>query len=305
MSTQQHWDVVGIGNIVVDHLALVDHHPQPNEKMAASRILLQPGGPVPTALATLARLGRRTAFIGKTGADIAGEWLPGELARRGVDTRFLIRASGSRTPLAQIAANVTTGLRSVIYEEADSESFTEADLAPEKLPPARLVHVDGREHDVMPLALAEYRARKTPVSIDCGTFRRRTLELLPYADLIVMPLEFAMACFGNQTLEKIVANAHDAWPDAVLIVVTDGTNGSAGWADGKILAQPAFPVRTVDSCGAGDIHAGAIVHAFLENMPLDDALRFAAAAAALKCTVAGNGEKPGSVDEVDAFIKER
>jgi sugar/nucleoside kinase (ribokinase family) len=61
-------------------------------------------------------------------------------------------------------------------------------------------------------------------------------------------------------------------------------------------------VQTIDSCGAGDIHAGAFVHAFLEEWPLADSLAFAAAAAALKCTVAGNASAPESAEAVHEFL---
>jgi sulfofructose kinase len=67
-----------------------------------------------------------------------------------------------------------------------------------------------------------------------------------------------------------------------------GTRGAQGtiWLDEQHNVQqtPAFPVHTVDTLGAGDVFHGAFALAITEKQELRDALRFASAAAALKCT---------------------
>lgn len=310
-STQ--YDVVGFGTLVVDQLAIVPRCPGPDEKMQADSILLQPGGPVPTALAVLSRLGRTTAFCGLVGDDFWGDWLAHSLKQRNIDTRYLIRVPAAHTPLAQICSEYATGTRTVLHDEGLLPALTlkHFSLVEQQarqsqilatLPPARCVHVDGREHDVIPLILKEYRQRNSLVSIDCGTFRRPTLDLLPLADYILMPKEFARAAFGDHPLEHLVSECHAAWPLASRIVITAGKNGSVGWSEGQIVVQKAWPVTTLDSCGAGDVHAGAFVHASLEKMSLASSLAFSAAAAALKCTVAGNGSSPESATAVQHFL---
>jgi sulfofructose kinase len=67
-----------------------------------------------------------------------------------------------------------------------------------------------------------------------------------------------------------------------------GTQGPQGtlWLDENRNLQrtAAFPVHTVDTLGAGDVFHGAFTLAITENQELRQALRFASAAAALKCT---------------------
>jgi sugar/nucleoside kinase (ribokinase family) len=67
-----------------------------------------------------------------------------------------------------------------------------------------------------------------------------------------------------------------------------GTRGAQGtlWLDEHQALQqtPAFPVHTVDTLGAGDVFHGAFALAITERQDLREALRFASAAAALKCT---------------------
>jgi sugar/nucleoside kinase (ribokinase family) len=58
------------------------------------------------------------------------------------------------------------------------------------------------------------------------------------------------------------------------------------WLDeaGRIQVMPTFPVHTVDTLGAGDVFHGAFALAIAEGSAIPDAMRFASAAAALKCT---------------------
>ncbi len=67
-----------------------------------------------------------------------------------------------------------------------------------------------------------------------------------------------------------------------------GTRGPRGtiWLDeqGELQETPAFPVHAVDTLGAGDIFHGAFALAITERQELREALQFASAAAALKCT---------------------
>jgi len=314
------FDVAGFGTIVVDQISLVPHYPAPDEKLAADEMLIQPGGPVPAALSVLSRFGRKTVLAGCIGDDLWGEWLLKSLAARMIATDFLVSVPGTRTPFAQICADRTRGTRAVIHDEGSLPALTlpllglrcdgatpsqRASDILRQLPQARCLHIDGREHDTIPLIIDEYRKRGTKISIDCGTFRRRTIELLPLVDCIIMPASFARSVFGQRPLDRLVADSHDAWLQASHIVITNGEQGSVGWCNGEIIQQGAWPVSALDSCGAGDIHAGAILHAFLEDWPLSRALPFAAAAAALKCTTLGNGTLPKDLDDVFLFLDEQ
>lgn len=66
-----------------------------------------------------------------------------------------------------------------------------------------------------------------------------------------------------------------------LLVVTDGPRGATAFTIGRTLAQPAFSARALDPTGAGDVFAAMLFVRLWERGELGDALRFAAAAAAL------------------------
>ena len=85
-----------------------------------------------------------------------------------------------------------------------------------------------------------------------------------------------------------------------------GTRGAQGtiWLDEhQTLRQtPAFPVHTVDTLGAGDVFHGAFALAITENQELRSALRFASAAAALKCTRFGGAFAAPQRTEVEELL---
>ena len=67
----------------------------------------------------------------------------------------------------------------------------------------------------------------------------------------------------------------------------------------------AFQVEAVDTLGAGDTFHGAFAVRFVESRDVVDAMRFAAAAAAIKCTRFGGLMGAATRAEVDAFLRAR
>jgi sugar/nucleoside kinase (ribokinase family) len=87
------------------------------------------------------------------------------------------------------------------------------------------------------------------------------------------------------------------------LAVTDGPNGVT-WLDGGTLRHmAAFKVETIDSLGAGDAFHGAFALALAEGRDLRDAMRFAGATAALKCTHFGGASGAPQRAEVEEFLK--
>ena len=87
-----------------------------------------------------------------------------------------------------------------------------------------------------------------------------------------------------------------------------GTRGPQGtvWLDpnGALRQTAAFPVHTVDTLGAGDVFHGAFVLAITEKQGIQEALRFASAAAALKWTRFGGAFACPQRSEVEALLQE-
>ena len=115
--TEKKYDVLGIGNAIVDVLAQVDDAFLESESLAKGGMALidaeraaslraaiaaereLSGGSVANTMVGLADLGGRAAFIGKVGTDSLGETFRMELTKTGVD--FLTPDAQSGPPTAQ------------------------------------------------------------------------------------------------------------------------------------------------------------------------------------------------------------
>ena len=86
------------------------------------------------------------------------------------------------------------------------------------------------------------------------------------------------------------------------VAVTDGANDVLWLTDGELRQIPAFDVEVVDTLGAGDTFHGAFTLMLAEGKSEREAMRFSAAAAALKCTRYGGILGAPTRAEVEAFL---
>ncbi|MBX9874054.1 MAG: sugar kinase, partial [Beijerinckiaceae bacterium] len=75
--------------------------------------------------------------------------------------------------------------------------------------------------------------------------------------------------------------------------------------DGTIAHRPAFAVAAVEPLGAGDVWHGAFALALAEGQGERAAIRFASAAAAIKCTRFGGRSGAPRRQEIEAFLAQR
>ena len=91
---------------------------------------------------------------------------------------------------------------------------------------------------------------------------------------------------------------------SAFVCVTDGANG-VHFRSGKESGHSAsFRVPVVDTLGAGDVWHGAFALALAEGRREVEAIRFASATAALKCTRFGGRAAIPSRAQVESFLME-
>ena len=98
------YDVIGIGVSTLDIIHLVDRFPAGEEVQKSSASVLSGGGPVATAIVTLARLGARTAMLDSLGDDWRGDLIREEFSDEKVDTGYsgTRRSRGSRQSMSEM-----------------------------------------------------------------------------------------------------------------------------------------------------------------------------------------------------------
>jgi len=103
-----------------------------------------------------------------------------------------------------------------------------------------------------------------------------------------------------QTAATTAARLRELGCGAVIVKL-----GAAGcWIDDgqRQEAAPGFAVEAVDTTAAGDVFNGALAVALAEGKPLQEAARFANAAAAISVTRAGAQTSVPQREEVDRFL---
>jgi sugar/nucleoside kinase (ribokinase family) len=139
--------------------------------------------------------------------------------------------------------------------------------------------------------------------LDADEPRLDSNDLLTIASHVVFSAEGLRATAGNDNLGRALVDVSKR--TTAFLAVTDGRNDVL-WLDAGELRQfPAFAVDVVDTLGAGDTFHGAFALMLAEGADVRAATRFAAAAAALKCTRYGGILAAPTRAEVAAFLGER
>jgi sulfofructose kinase len=154
---------------------------------------------------------------------------------------------------------------------------------------------------VTPICAAA-RARNLPVVLDIDRGTELSDPLLALSTHAIFSAEALRATSGIDQLEVALVRAAGCCRG--FVAVTDGEHG-AFWCAGKDRGhQATYAVAAVGTLAAGDVFHGAFALALAESRREDEALRFASAAAALKCTRFGGIVGTPTRAEVEHLMKD-
>ncbi|SED79925.1 sugar kinase [Bradyrhizobium erythrophlei] len=262
------------------------------------------GGNALNAAIGIVRLGGRASICGPMGdsRETSSRYIFDKLAQEGIETNHLIHMPDLVTPISAIMID-DTGERTIV-------TFRDPELWKVKLPPTELLLEDCAailtESRCAPFCTelcAEAVKRGIPVVVDVDRAMSMREGLLTASSHLV---------FSSEPLQQTADVTDDGQALQKLAKLTPsflaGTRGPQGtiWLNekGGLEETAAFPVHTVDTLGAGDVFHGAFALAITEKQELRQALRFASAAAALKCTRFGGAYAAPQRTEVEAFLGE-
>ena len=285
--------------ITVDHLFRVPGLPDFDAPRRASAHARACGGPVPNALACLSRLGASTRFVGKVGDDEEGAFARSELHRRGVDVSRL-RVARGRSRLVLALVEEAGGERAFVSRPESFPQLAAADLEPEDVSGARVLHLDDADEAAIRAARGA-RASGAAVVLD-GTWQSEGLEeLLPLVDYALVSGFFARGWLPGAGRWEVLERLRRLGAGAA--VLTRGERGAAAEdAAGARFEVPAPPVEVVDTTGAGDAFHGGFIFGLLQGWPLERTLRFACATGALNCRALGGQAGLPVREEVEELL---
>jgi sulfofructose kinase len=297
-----HFDCVGLGVNAIDYLCLLDPYPGLDDKVDAAGSSVQGGGPVPTAMVTLAKLGAKSCYVGKVGKDAEGEFVKAQLYKEGVDTHFVVTDQKIRTARAFIWVDRPTGKRTVVLDRDNENRLEKNDLGFMGRLSTKFVHLDAREPEINILVARWAKKLGAEVCLDVGSLRQGADRVLPYADHLVVSRRFA--CGFAATDDPAEACRKLMQGGFKTVVVTVGEGGCLCGRDDKLFSSPGFKVRVVDTTGAGDVFHGAFIYGLLKKWSLTHTAEFANACAALKCRKLGGRAGIPTLKQVFGFIRQ-
>lgn len=292
--------VLVFGSVVADLVFALPALPAPGVTVLGPGYAALPGGKGANQAVAAALDGVPTAFAGAVGGDAMAAVALAGLRGAGVD---LSRLAVVEAPTACAAVCVDPEGRNQIAVGSGANLLAQAaQVEDAALTPATVLLLQMEVPPAENAALV-HRARARGARV--------VLNLAPAGE---MPAEALRA------LDLLVANEHEAaWLAARLgcgvdamalhralgigVAVTLGEAGAeAATAEGRIRV-PAFPVRAVDTTGAGDAWCGVLAAALDRGLPLEAAMRRASAAAALACTRVGAAAAMPRAAETDTLLR--
>jgi sugar/nucleoside kinase (ribokinase family) len=293
--------VLVVGDIVTDILA-VHSGPLAVDSDTAARISLTGGGSAANTAAWFAYSGTTVHLVGVVGEDVAGTDRLAELAAAGVGGTAIRRAADAPTGSVIVLAQAQD--RTMLCDRGANHLLTPSDVdaALSTLDGLRHLHLSGytlldassRSAGQHALRAAAERGLTTSVDAASAAPLRRVggpafLDWIRGTDLLLANLDEARALTpATDATEDATAVALALTGYVPTVIVKQGPAG-ATWADrdGTRLTVPAEPATVVDSTGAGDAFAAALISARLSGADPGTALRSAVALGARAVTTLG------------------
>lgn len=280
------------GSLNMDLVVTTKALPRRGETVRGLRFTTYPGGKGGNQAVASARLGASTTLVARVGADRFGTELRDSLSGQGIDTE-----------LVRTAAGVSSGTALITVEESGENSIVVVPGANAELEPEDVTDLPVSRGDIVlaqleiplesvALLLTQSLARGARTMLNPSPAMAFSRELFEASEIIVVN-ETELAFYTGHTDVQGRARALAAAKQLTLratqvAVVTLGSEGVVACCGSNEFAVPGYPVRVVDSTGAGDAFAGALAALLSRGLSLADCLSGANIAAALSV------QKPGA-----------
>ena len=289
------FQVVGFGENAVDQVCKVPEFPMHDTKVQMEKMLMLGGGTIATACSLCARYGLTTRYVGRVGDDEKGQFALREMRAEPMDCVIEVVPMAS-SHFSLIIVDRPTGGRTILWERDPRLLYAEGELSPKPLREGQIMHLDGNDVSASIQAASWARESGMKVVLDVDKVQDNVGELLSLVDFAIPSVEFVRNFSGWEDWQEGLRIVKDYCPG--LVVVTLGEKGSAVLWEGEIHKFKAFPIKTVDSTGAGDVFHGAFIYWMLQGWSLGRCMRFSNAAGGLACTRLGARSAIPALDDV-------
>jgi len=307
--TSARYDVLGIGNAIVDVLARTDDDFLVRQNMRKGAMTLIDeeratalyeamgpaveisGGSAANTIVGCASLGGRAAFVGKVKDDELGRVFAHDIRAAGVAFDTAPASEGPSTARCYVLVS-PDGERTMNTYLGAAQDLHPRDIDPEAIAASAITYLEGYLWDpkhakdaFLKAAAAAHEARRTVALTlsDAFCVDRWRDEFLGLVHDGTVDLLFAneaelRSLYQTADFDTALAALRR---EARLAVVTRSENGCVVVSRDQVLAVPAAPVeRVVDTTGAGDLFAAGFLHGVAQGAGHERAASLGALAAA-------------------------
>lgn len=293
--------VIAAGVAVIDFVFRLDEVPIPGHKYRAREATIVGGGCAANAAVAVSRLGGRAVLAARIGDDMIGSMVLSGLEEDGVDCRLVRRYEGRRTSYSSVIVDAH-GERNIVGFRDETMDFGADWLERDAPPQFDAALADTRWPEGARVLMELARQRGVPGVIDGEAPVREAQEALGIASHIAFSAQGLRDFCGDDNLDTGLQKA--AGETGAWVCVTLGEEGVRWWDGELVRHMPAFVVEAVDTLGAGDVWHGAFALMLAKGASEPEAIRYASAVSAIKCTQFGGRTGIPSGRAVDDFLKE-
>ena len=316
------YDVIAIGELLIDFMSC-GSSAQNNPIFEAS-----PGGAPGNVLAMLAKLGRKTAFIGKVGDDMFGRMLIDTLRRVGIAADNVLVDKAAGTTLAFVHNTPDSDREFSFFRNPGADTLLRSqDLNLDQIKACRILHfgtlslTHQPSRDATITAVTAANDAGASISFDpnyrpllwnsSDEAKRQFAWGMSVCDVLKIAGDELLFFTGEEDSERGIALLREEYPKIKLILLTKGADGSEGfWGDIHVSQPALLSDKTIDTTGAGDTFLGCCLSFVLErglDAPspelLKEMLLFASAAASLVTIKKGALLSMPEKAEIDEFLQ--
>ncbi|WP_028551255.1 5-dehydro-2-deoxygluconokinase [Paenibacillus sp. UNC451MF] len=313
-------DFIGLGRLCIDLNANEIHRPMEETRTFTKYV----GGSPANITIAIARLGKKSGFIGRVSDDQHGRFITNYLEQRGIDTSNVITdKSGTVTGLAFTEIKSPTECSILMYRDNVADLKLEpSDVREEYIKNAKAIMISGtalaaspsreavfkavelaRKHNVVVFFDIDYRPytwnSREETGIYCSLVAEKSDVILGGRE------EFDLLEAPYGPLQKDDTATANRWfgHHAKIVLVKHGGDGSVAFTkDGQSFTGTTFPANVVKTFGAGDSFAGAFIYGLMNGWDIARSQQFGAASASIVVSSHSCSDAMPTAEEIQAII---
>lgn len=294
--------IINYGSCCIDHVFQIPHFVRAGETLSSTGYAIFPGGKGLNQSIAVAEAGCAVSHVGAVGED--GRWLAELMTARGVNITHL---GITNTPTGQAILQIDpSGENAIIIlggaNLAAHEHLIDAALNDATGDEILLIQNETSGNEA---AIRQAKAKGLQVAFNMAPMNANARALpLALIDYFIINETEGEALTGKTEPSEICDAVLDQYPHSA-VVLTLGPAGVLFRTAERNLSQPAYPVETVDTTGAGDTFTGYFLATLMKTQQVELALQTAAAAAALSVTQPGAATSIPTLHDVNQFLATR